>query len=160
VKRTGFALPAALALAGGVLGWLLQVGLAAAGLAVLVPPYSLPVTLAAIAIVVVAVGWPIRQSVHGTSTRRVDPFRAMRVLLLAKASTLVGSLLGGAAVGVGVYLLSRPVLPPVPSLVATAVSVVAAILLVVCGLLVEHWCRIPPEDDPDAATPPLRLQGE
>ncbi|BDZ45190.1 DUF3180 domain-containing protein [Naasia aerilata] len=126
----------------------------------LVPPYSLPVTLVGIGAIVVAVGWPIRQSVHGSSTRRVDPFRAMRILLLAKASTLVGALLGGAAIGVGVYLLSRPVLPPVPSLVATAVSIAAAIILIVCGLLVEHWCRIPPEDDPDKATPPLGLQGE
>lgn len=161
MRRTGLALPSALALGGAVLGWLLQVGLAAAGLAVLVPPYSLPVTLVGIGLLVVAAGWPIRQAVHGSSTRRIDPFRAMRVLLLAKACTLVGALLGGAGIGVGLYLLSRPVLPPVPSLVATAISILAAVVLIVCGLLVEHWCRIPPEDDdPEKATPSLGLQGE
>jgi hypothetical protein len=140
-------------------GWLLQVGLAAGGLAVLVPPYSLPITLFGIGAVVIAVGWPIRQAVRGTSTRRLDPFRSMRVLLLAKASTLAGSLLGGVALGLGLYLLSRPVLPPVPSLIAVGVTFVSAVALVVCGLLVEHWCRIPPEDDEDASAP-AGLQGE
>jgi hypothetical protein len=159
VRRTGIALPAGLGVVGAVVGWLFDVGLAAGGLAALVPPYSLPVTLVAIGLVVVLAGWPIRQVVHGTSQRRLDPFRAMRVLLLAKASTLAGALLGGLAVGIGVYLLSRPVLPPAASLVPTIVTLAAAIVLVVCGLLVEHWCRIPPEDDEEQAEK-LDLQGE
>ncbi|WP_210507689.1 DUF3180 domain-containing protein [Naasia sp. SYSU D00057] len=159
MRRTGIALPAGLAIAGAVVGWLLQVGLAAGGRAAIVPPYSLPVTLLAIGLIVVLAGWPIRQAVRGTSKRRIDPFRALRVLLLAKASTLVGALLGGAALGIALYLLSRPVLPPPASLVATLVTLVAAIVLVVCGLLVEHWCRIPPEDDAER-TAALDLQGE
>jgi Protein of unknown function (DUF3180) len=159
VKRTGVALPAGLAIAGAVVGWLLEIGLASAGLAAVIPPYSLPVTLIAIGLIVVVAGWPIRQAVRGRSQRRIDPFRAMRVLLLAKASTLAGALLGGVAIGIGLYLVSRPVLPPAASLVPTAVSLVAALLLVVCGLLVEHWCRIPPEDDAEGAES-LDLQGE
>jgi Protein of unknown function (DUF3180) len=159
VRRTGVVLPTGLAIAGAVVGWLVEIGLAAAGLAALVPPYSLAVTLVAIGVIVVLAGWPIRQAVRGHSTRRIDPFRAMRVLLLAKASTLAGALLGGAAVGFGVYLLSRPVLPPAASLVPTFVTLAAAIILVVSGLLVEHWCRIPPEDDAER-TAALDLQGE
>ena len=160
MKGTGVALPAALAVAGAVLGWLLEVGLAAGGRPALVPPYSLPVTLIAIGGAVVAVGWPIRQLVRGKARRRVDPFRAMRVLLLAKASTLAGSLLGGTAVGIILYFLSRPVLPPVGALVAAAATLLGTALLVVCGLLVEHWCRLPQEDEAEATTPALDLPGE
>lgn len=160
MKRTGFPLPAVLAVAGAALGWLIEVGLAAAGLATLVPPYSLPITIAAIGVVVVLAGWPIRQMVRGAAKRKVDPFRAMRVLLLAKASTLAGAVLGGVAVGLGVYLLTRPVLPPVASLIPVAATLLAAIVLIVCGLLVEHWCRIPPEDDDPEAPVTLGLQGE
>ncbi len=43
MRRTGFPLPTALAIAGAVLGWLLEVGLAATGRAALVPPYSLAI---------------------------------------------------------------------------------------------------------------------
>lgn len=159
MRRTGVGAPAALAIFGAVLGWLIQVGLAAAGLAVFVPPYSLPITLFGVGAVVIAFGWPIRQSVRGHSKRRLDPFRSMRVLLLAKASTLAGALLAGLAVGLAVYLLSRPVLPPVQSIVAVVLAFVSAVVLVACGLVVEHWCRIPPEDDEDA-TAPAGLTGE
>ena len=156
MKRTAPGLPAGLAIAGGVLGWLLEIGLAAAGSAVLVPPYSLSVALAGIGLILVAAGWPIRQAVRGTATRRLDPFLAMRVLLLAKASTLAGSLIGGGCLGVALYLLSRPVLPA--AALAPAISaVIASAALVAAGLLVEHWCRVPPEDD-DPADP--ALQGE
>jgi hypothetical protein len=159
VKRTGIALPTALALAGAVLGWLLEVGLAAGGRPVLVPPYSLPVALVGIGAIVLAAGWPIRQAVQGKATQRLDPFRAMRVLLLAKASTLVGALLGGAAIGIAAYLLTRPVLPPASSLAAAITSVAAAVVLLICGLLVEHWCRVPPEDDDQKRRGPV-LQEE
>jgi hypothetical protein len=159
VKRTGAGLPALLALVGGGLGWLIEVALVSAGAAVLLPPVSLPVALVGISALVLAAGWPIRQAVHGASGHRVDPFRAMRVVLLAKASTLAGSLLGGAAVGVAIYLASRPVLPSASSFATTLLSVGGAIILIVCGLLVEHWCRVPPEDDGDESRK-LVLQGE
>lgn len=146
MKRTAPGLPIGLAIAGGVIGWLLEIGLASAGSAVLVPPYSLAAALAGIAAILVVAGWPIRQVVRGTATRRLDPFRAMRVLLLAKASTLAGALLGGASLAVVLYLLSRPVLPS-GALPPAFTAVLAAAVLVTAGLLVEHWCRVPPEDD-------------
>ncbi|HEY8589044.1 MAG TPA: DUF3180 domain-containing protein [Naasia sp.] len=156
MKRTAPGLPVGLAIAGGVIGWLLEVGLASAGSAVLVPPYSLAVALAGIALVLAAAGWPIRQTVRGKATRRLDPFRAMRVLLLAKASTLAGALIGGASLAIVLYLLSRPVLPSA-ALPPAIAAVVASLVLVAAGLLVEHWCRVPPEDD-DPGDP--ALQGE
>ncbi|MCU1420071.1 MAG: hypothetical protein JWR57_1240 [Mycetocola sp.] len=157
MKRTSPGLPIGLAVAGGAIGWLLEIGLASAGTPVLVPPYSLAVALAGIAAILVAAGWPIRQIVQGHSTRRLDPFRAMRVLLLAKASTLAGSLIGGGTAAILLYLFSRPVLPN--AAVGPAIlAVLAAGVLVVAGLLVEHWCRVPPEDEQEQES--ALLQGE
>ncbi|MET0590433.1 MAG: DUF3180 domain-containing protein, partial [Naasia sp.] len=105
----------------------------------------------------VALGWPIRQVLRGRRTARLDPFRAMRVVLLAKASVLMGALLGGASLGVIAHLLSRPVLPAGSDVGSTVFSVVAALGAVAAGLIVEQWCRIPPESDDDVSA---RLQEE
>jgi hypothetical protein len=156
MKPTTPGLPIGLAIAGAVLAYLLEVGLVAAGRATLVPPPTFPVSLVVIAAVVVALGWPIRQTLHGKRTARLDPFRAMRVVLLAKASALVGALLGGASLGVVAHLLSRPVAPSGTDIGLTVFSIVASLAALAAGLIVEQWCRIPPDDRDDAAFSDLR----
>lgn len=157
MKPTTPGLPIGLAGAGGVVAYLLEVGLVASGRPTLVPPLTFPISLLVIAAVVVALGWPIRQVLRGHRTARLDPFRAMRVVLLAKASVLMGALLGGASLGVIAHLLSRPVLPAGSDVGSTVFSVVAALAAVAAGLIVEQWCRIPPESDDDVSA---RLQEE
>jgi len=111
MKRTHATPLLGLALAGAVAGFLLEVALVASSLPMLVPPLTLPVTLVAIAIIVVAFAIPIYRAVHGHTKRRIDPFQAMRVAVLAKASSLAGAILGGAGVGVLAYMVSRRMLP-------------------------------------------------
>lgn len=147
VRRTSIALLVTLAILAGVIGWLGQVALTASGSATVVPPLTLTAGLIAVALVVVGFAWPIRQAVRGKRDRAVDPFFAMRVLVLSKACSLVGSLLTGAGAGVLLYDLSRTVPPPVPTLVAVIGAAVGAVCVVVAGLLVESWLRIPPSDD-------------
>lgn len=135
-----------LAVLGIVVGWLLETALVASGRAVLLPPATLSVALLCIAAIVLAVGWPIRQAVRGHRSRRIDPFRAMRTVLLAQACSLVGALLGGFGLGVLLYLASRSVLPSGGSLWLAGVAAASAAVMLCSGLLVEHWCRIPPGD--------------
>jgi hypothetical protein len=153
VKRTGLAAPLVLTVIGGALGWLLELALAARGLAVIVPPLSLAVALAGIAAVVIAFGWPIRQAVRGTATRAVNPFQAMRVVVLAKASVLAGALIGGAGIGMLLFLVTRPVVATSGTLVSGVLVIAASAALLVCGYLVEQWCRIPPDDGDRAGLP-------
>ncbi|BDI23969.1 DUF3180 domain-containing protein [Herbiconiux sp. L3-i23] len=150
MKPTTPGLPVALAGAGGVLAYLLEVGLVAAGRPSFVPPFTFPISLVVIAGLVLLFGWPIRQVLRGKSRTRLDPFRAMRVVLFAKASVLVGALLGGAAVGVAAHLIGRPVLAQSDDLVRAVLSVVASAVAVVAGLVVEHWCTLPPDDEDDS----------
>lgn len=130
-------------LAGVIAAYLLNVVLAMRGLAVLVPPVSLAVALALIAVALVALAWPVRQAAKGE--RRIDPFYATRVVVLAKASALAGALLAGAIAGIVIYLLSRVVVPLGSTLTAGA-TLVAAVALVAAALVAEHWCSLPPDE--------------
>ncbi len=123
--------------------------LAMRGAAVLVTPVSLPVALALIAMLLVALAWPVRSAAKGE--RRIDPFFATRVVVLAKASALAGALLAGAAAGILIYLLSRAVVPLGSSLTAGA-TLVAALALVAAALVAEHWCSLPPDEPTDELT--------
>jgi hypothetical protein len=136
-------------LAGVIATYLMNVVLAMRGLAVLVAPVSLAVALALIAILLVAFAWPVRRAAKGE--RRIDPFFATRVVVLAKASALAGALLAGAAAGILFYLLSRAVVPLGSSLTAGA-TVVAAAALVIAALVAEHWCSLPPDEPTDDLT--------
>jgi hypothetical protein len=105
------------------------------------------VALLLIGVIIVAMALPVRRVSRGVANARVDPFYATRVLMLAKASSLSGALLGGGGLGIVGYLLSRSVVASPNALTMSIVAAVGAILLLVAGLVAEHMCSIPPEDD-------------
>jgi hypothetical protein len=147
VNRTRVTSLIALAIAGAVVGYLGELAFVAAGGAAIVPPISLPVTLVGVGAVVVALAWPIRRAVKGTVKTRIDPFRAMRVAVLAKASSLVGALLTGAGAGILLFLGTRSVLPGLGSVWLAIATTAGAAILLAAGLLAEHFCTLPPGDD-------------
>lgn len=148
MRHTSPVLLLAVALLGGVAGFGLQTVLAAASMAKLRPEYTLPVSLVVIAILVVALAVPVRRAVRGRERRRVDPFYATRVVILAKASSIAGALLAGAGVGFLADLLLRGA-PTGDVLARILVSLGGAVLLLVGGLVAEFLCRVPPSDDDD-----------
>nr|WP_248276780.1 DUF3180 family protein [Microcella alkalica] len=133
-----------LALVGFALAFATDLALAMRGEPVLVPPLSLAVGLVLIAALLVALAWPVRAAAKGE--RRIDPFYATRVVVLAKASALAGALLLGGAGGILTYLLSRAVVP-IGSTLTAAGTLVAAVILLIAALVAEHFCALPPDDD-------------
>ena len=127
--------------------WFVETALAASGRPVVIPPLTLAVALVLIGVIIVVMAVPVRRVARGDRTARVDPFYATRVVMLAKASALGGALLGGAGLGIVGYLLSRSVLPAVGSVTMAVAAAIGAILLLVAGLVAEHMCTIPPDDD-------------
>ena len=111
------------------------------------PPVTLVVGLLAVAAVVLAFGWPVRQTVRGRRVRAVDPFLATRVLALAKACAIVGALLTGVCGGALLFDLTRPVVPMGSVVALVAGALVGAVAVLVVGVVVEGWCSIPPRDD-------------
>lgn len=152
MKRTRAGTLVALGLAGGVIGFLLDLAIATMGRPIIVPPVTLPITLVVIGGIVLGFAIPIHRATTGRSTARIDPFRALRVAVLAKASSLSGSLIAGLAAGVLVYLLSRAVVPSLGSVWLAIATVAGAVILLVAGLVAEHLCTIPPGGDDDDTT--------
>lgn len=98
---------------------------------------------------VVVLALPIRRLTKGKASQPIDPFYSTRVLVLAKASALSGSLLTGFGAGVLIYLLSRSVVPGAGSVVQSVATLVGAACLLAGGLVAEHMCTVPPNDDDD-----------
>ena len=167
------------AVAAGVVAWAFEGWLVSSGAAAFSPSPAFGITLLVIAIVVLAFAWPVRRYTAGlraardarmraertlvgsperaaaeaaardASQRRVDPFRAVQALALAKASSLAGAIFAGAALGVLVFLLTRTVIGD--GVAATVFSGVAALVLVAAGLIAESWCALPPDGGESAA---------
>ncbi|GAB3393467.1 hypothetical protein GCM10027568_22560 [Humibacter soli] len=146
MRRTG---PGALVLLGVVgiaIGYLLEVALVAAAAATLIPPIALSITLVAIALIVVLLAIPIRRAVRSKVKVHIDPFRAMRIAVLAKACSLAGALLTGTGIGVVVYVLTRPAMSS-GAVWLSVIAAVSAVILLVGGLVAESFCTLPPSDD-------------
>jgi len=150
VKRTSAAVLWVVGLVLVGVGLLTDAALAASGNALLVPPITLSVTLAVIGGVVVALAWPIRRAVKGTAKLRMDPFRAARTAVLAKACSLVGAVFAGFATGMLVFVLTRSVVADASSIWLTALAVIGGLILLGCGLVAEWFCTLPPPSDDDA----------
>lgn len=156
MRRTSPVALVGIAIAGAAIGWLLQIGLTSSGSASIQPPATLYSVLFILAFGLVLLGRPVRRLVRGSARRPVDPFYAMRVLVLAKASSLTGALLVGAAGALLVYAVSRTGGFGVPGFWPDVLTGVGALALCIAGLVVEWWCRIPPQDR--AERPDLTLE--
>jgi len=135
-----------LAVLGGAAGWFLEVALVASGQTAAVPPYTLAVVLGLIGVIIVIYAVPVWRVVTGTAKKPVDPFYATRVVLLAKASSITGSLLGGGTAGILIFFLTRSVVA-VGSVPMAVFTIIGSAVLLAGGLIAEKMCTLPPDDD-------------
>jgi hypothetical protein len=125
------------------------------GVAVPASPTNLLVTLAAIAVILLGLSVPIwryksslSQYTKGSRPKRVDPFYAVRVVLLAKASAITGSGFVGWHLGAMIAQLSLPV-SFTAALVQNSFGLVASVVLTVAAIVSEQICRLPDEPKND-----------
>tara|TARA_R110002124_G_scaffold191253_1_gene358672 strand:- start:4786 stop:5274 length:489 start_codon:yes stop_codon:yes gene_type:complete len=159
VARTSVLHLVAVAAAGAAVGWLLEVLLTASGKPIVLPSIALAVSLFLIAVVVVLLAVQVFRSSRGLRKQRVNPFFALRVVVLAKAASFSGALLGGGALAISFYLLSRTVSPGAGTIATSFVVSSGAIVLLVAGLIAERLCTIPPDDDDPSSQSPMDPQG-
>ena len=146
MKRTHPSTIIAFALAGIVAGYLIDLAIVSNGSKAIVPPLSLPITLAGVAALVVAFAWPVRRAVKAKTTKHLDPFRAMRTAVLAKACSLSGALMLGFGLGITLFLVTRSVMPAPATIWLAVATAIGAALLMAGGLIAEFFCTLPPDD--------------
>ncbi|MDN3497111.1 DUF3180 family protein [Planococcus sp. APC 4015] len=147
MRRTGPGILIGAAVIGLAIGFVLDQLLTSSGRSTFTPAVSLPILLVLLAMLVVALAIPVRRATRSRATAPVNPFQALRVAMLAKASSIVGAALAGFAGGLALFLLTRPVTPSVGSLGTVVATVVCGVLLIAGGLVAEYLCTIRKDDD-------------
>lgn len=123
-------------LAGGMLGW-----------PTAVLPLSSLFTMAVIAGFTLVLGIRVLRWRQGKRTRQLNLVLAARTLVLSHACAYAGSLLLGWHLGILVDQLPLWVLRSDHTIGWTAVAMTAGgLTMIIIGLVVERFCRIPPED--------------
>lgn len=147
VRVTQIRLVVGLTVLGVALGWTAYRLFLAAGSLVPSVPWTLPGGLLFLAALLFGCAWFMYDRVH-RKPGRVEPLVAVRLLLLGKASALVGALIGGGYAGVAIALAGRIGGSFGDAQVIRGfVTAGVGILVVVGALLLERACKIP--DQPD-----------
>jgi len=135
------------ALAGAVVGYFIIGTFELTGNSVPITPWSLPMTLVALA--VAAAIYAVRLSRRVRDKHRdIDPGEGVRALVLGKTMLLSGAiLLGGHLVYVGSFLGQLDIPSPRQRVIHGGVTVVLALAFSVAGWLLERACRVPDADD-------------
>lgn len=147
MKRTGPGILLLAALLGGAAGFVVDTVLSTSGRPSFTPAVTLPILLVLLSVAVVVLAVPISRATRGRAARTVNPFHALRIAVLAKASSLLGAAIGGFALGLLAFLLTRGVDPSVGSMGAIIATAVCGGVLVVAGLVAEQLCTIRKDDD-------------
>lgn len=147
MKRTAPSILVLSAAIGIIVGFGVNQLLAASGRPTFAPAETLPILLVLLGAIVLVLAWQIYRAIRSNPPVPVNPFRALRIAMLAKASSIVGAALGGLALGLILFLLTRPVVPSIGSMTPMIATAVSGALLVAAALVAEHLCTIRKDDD-------------
>ncbi|MFC4611854.1 DUF3180 domain-containing protein [Streptomyces maoxianensis] len=120
-------------------------------------PLAAPVVLAVIAVILTATALSIRARLRAQRERRpgakgVEPLMAARAVVFGQASALVAALVAGMYGGAGVYLLGSLEIPARrDQAIYAGFSVLAGIGVIAAAFFLERVCKLPEDDDEDAA---------
>ena len=158
--RVGTTRPATLAaaaFAGAVLGWYTVPVLERLGGVVPSVPWTAVVVLGLLAVLLFVAAYTTYRTIH-RRRELMDPRRAVNLLVLAKASAIVGAFVAAAYLGFGAHWLDDlDVALPRERVIRSGLAAAAAVLVCAGGLLLERACRVPREPDDledDAFEPP------
>ena len=150
VNLTPFRALVVAAVFGGLSGWLVVVIANAFDLIPPEVPWTAPIGLILVAALVGALAYATHQQIQ-VRRERIEPQRAVALLVLGKASALAGALVAGGYFAFALMFLTRlDAAAPRDRVIRSAVAIVAGIVLCIVGLLLERACKVPTEPDEDA----------
>ena len=127
--------------------------LIANGGSVPVAPSNLLISIPSIAIIELLAAIPVfryrrelnKFATSGKRPKRIDPFYAVRILALAKATAISGSLFAGFALSLVILQVTLPVIPD--SVWLNAIALIESIVLIVVAIVIERACKLPEDGD-------------
>jgi hypothetical protein len=133
----------------GVVTFVLAKALVANGGSVPVAPNNLLISIPSIAVIEILAAIPVfryrreltKFATSGKRPKRIDPFYAVRILALAKATAISGSLFFGFALSLVILQATLPVIPE--SIWLNALAAVESLLLIVVAIVIERACKLP-----------------
>jgi len=135
--------------AGALLGYVLMQLMSGRGLMAPVLDYSALFSMAAVSLITLVLGIRVKLYTSGRTKHRIEPIAAARTLVLAQAGAYAGAVIGGWHLSLMAALLSAS--GPSPTATRAIVLACAGAGMVVIGFIVQHLCKLPPEDtDEDA----------
>jgi hypothetical protein len=150
VNLTPFRALVVAAVFGGLSGWLVVVIANAFDLIPPEVPWTAPIGLILVAALVGALAYATHQRIQ-VRRERIEPQRAVALLVLGKASALAGALVAGGYFGFALMFLTRlDAAAPRDRVIRSAVAIVAGVALCIMGLLLERACKVPTEPDEGA----------
>lgn len=150
VRPTSRRLLVAIAVLGAAIGWTMVKAIESGGGVAPTVTWLTPVAWAFLAALLFVAARNTHQRIQ-VRRERVEPSRAVFLLLLGKASAFVGALCTGVYTGFALSFLSAVgSTGPRNRVVTASIAAVISVLVVTAGLLLERACRIPddPEDTP------------
>ncbi|MCU1633245.1 MAG: hypothetical protein JWM61_1897 [Micrococcaceae bacterium] len=132
----------------GLAGWLTNLLATRNGYGTPTLPLTSLVTTALIIAITLVFGLRVLRWRNGKRDRALDPILAMRTLVLAQACAYAGALNLGWHAGIFVDQLALLSVRSASGPLWGSVALMAGgIVMTVVGLVVESFCRLPPDDD-------------
>lgn len=134
---------------------------AARGEAVPVSGWVTGAVLLVLAAVLLGFGLPLRRYMHECAERaehptlaprryQLDMTQAFRTVIFARACACTGAILGGLFTGLTAFFVISGTGTLTGAVLPTGFAALAGVALAVCGVIVERWGTLPPEDGPGA----------
>lgn len=144
-------------LAVGVLGWLAALLTTRYSLNTPVLPLNGLITMGVIVVLTLVLGVRVLRWRNGNKKKMLNPILAAWTLVLAQACAYTGSVLLGWHAGIFIDQLRLWNLRSDQTLAWQAVAMAGGgLVMIVVGLVVERFCRIPPEDSEGESAPGLQ----
>lgn len=128
-------------------GWIATMLTDRASLATPVLPFSSLITMGLIVVLTLILGLRVRSWRDGNRARELDPILAARTVVLAQACAYAGTVLLGWHLGIFIdQLPTLPLRSDFGILWQIAALIGGGALMVATGLVVERFCKLPPDD--------------
>lgn len=131
----------------GLAGWLVSRVAQTRGATPLEVPWTVELVCLMAAVAALVLAWAVRQYKRGKKPE-LTGLRAARTVVFAQACAYAGAVVTGVYGGYAISLFdSWEHAPRQATATSAIIAALAGLILLVAGIVAEHWCKTDPRDD-------------